>query len=327
MTNPPKHSIALADILVAAVTVTIWTSFIVIGRGTAHRTLTPADIACARFAGSGLVMVPWAWWLRRSRRSRRSQAERPRSGTPQSSSFFGLSPLTLRLTIVTGLLAGWGYALFAYTGFLYAPAAHASVLIPGSLPLWTAAIAMGWLGDRPTAARVVGLALIVAGDLFVGGTSLMQITSGGSTWKGDALFVSASWCWAGYTNVIRRYSLEAIKATLAIAVFTAFTYVPAYAILALTHVVPSHLADAPVAEIAFQMAYQGLGPVVIAGITFTSMVRRFGPVRSTMITALVPALSALAAVIFLDEPLHWYLFAGLVLVTAGMLAGLKQKAG
>ena len=60
----------------------------------------------------------------------------------------------------------------------------------------------------------------------------------------------------------------------------------------------------------FQMLFQGVGSVVISGITFTRMIQYFGPVRSTMITALVPGLSALGAVVFLGEPLHWNLIAG-----------------
>ena len=68
---------------------------------------------------------------------------------------------------------------------------------------------------------------------------------------------------------------------------------------------------------------QGGGSVVISGITFTYMVRHYGPVRSTMITALVPGLSALAAVALLGEPMHWNLLAGLALVTGGILLGVR----
>ncbi len=63
--------------------------------------------------------------------------------------------------------------------------------------------------------------------------------------------------------------------------------------------------------------------MVISGITFTQMVRHFGPVRSTMITDLVPGLSALGAVAVLGEPMHWNLLAGLALVTGGILLGVR----
>ena len=79
-------------------------------------------------------------------------------------------------------------------------------------------------------------------------------------------------------------------------------------------------------EVAFQMLFQGVGSVVISGITFTRMVQYFGPVRTTMITALVPGLSAFGAVIWLGEPLYWNLVAGLLLVTAGILFGVHKGA-
>jgi drug/metabolite transporter (DMT)-like permease len=54
------------------------------------------------------------------------------------------------------------------------------------------------------------------------------------------------------------------------------------------------------------------------------MIRYYGPVRSTMITALVPGLSALGAVAVLGEPMHLNLLAGLALVTCGILFGVRK---
>ena len=74
------------------------------------------------------------------------------------------------------------------------------------------------------------------------------------------------------------------------------------------------------------MVFQGGGSVVISGISFTRMIEHFGPVRSTMITALVPGLSAMGVVFFLGEPMDWNLIAGLLLVTAGILVGVLRKS-
>ena len=99
-----------------------------------------------------------------------------------------------------------------------------------------------------------------------------------------------------------------------------------YGLLVAAGMVTSHLAQAPWSEILFQMAFQGMGSVVISGISFTRMVQYYGPVRSTMVTALVPGLSAMGAVLFLDEPMHWSLVAGLLLVTGGILLGVLRKS-
>lgn len=303
-------------VIAALITVTIWTSFIVIARASAQHTLGPFDIAYARILGAGAVLLPWGWWLAR---------QQVRAGGAPG--WLGLSPLPARLTVLTGLFGGLLYAMLAYAGFFYAPAAHAAVLMPGSLPLWTTLLAVIWLREPLTRERALGLALIVAGDLAVGGASLLAAFDGGDVWRGDLLFMAAALCWSVYSVLVRRHGIEAVRATVAITVFAFVTYIPAYTALMALDAVPTRLPLASWREIAFQAVFQGMGSVVISGITFNLMIRHYGPVRSTMITALVPGLSALGAVLFLGEPLHAHLMLGLALVTIGIVFGVRASAG
>ena len=311
----PRLSARQLGIGSAVITVLVWTAFILIARASAARSLTPFDLAFARICGASAVLVPWGAWL--------VARERVRHPSRPAGSLFGLSPLALRVTALAGVFGGLLYALLAYCGFFFAPASHASVLLPGSLPLWTTLLAAVVLHDRITPARAVGLGLIVAGDLFVGGRSLLHAFEGGDVWKGDLLFMSAAFCWACYSVVARRHGLEAVRATVAITVFAFVTYVPVYTLLVAGGWVASRLGSTPWSEVLFQLTFQGLLSVVVAGIAFTRMIQYFGPVRSTMITALVPCLSTLGAVLLLGEPLHWSLLAGLGLVTAGILFGVR----
>ena len=303
-----------AGLAAAVVTVVIWTAFIVIARASAdpsrHPTLNAFDIALARLLGAGLILLPWGWWLVRQHRLQ--------------GSLLGFSPLPLSVTAKVGLFGGLLYAPLAYSGFGFAPAAHASVLMPGSLPLWTALLAVLVLQEQLTRTRALGLALIVGGDLLVGGASLLRALDGGEVWKGDLLFMTAALCWSVYSVLARHHALDAVRATIAITAFAFAAYVPSYLALLLLHAVPGRFLDAPLVDILFQMLFQGVGSVVISGIAFTRMIQHFGPVRSTMITAVVPGLSALAAVLFLGEPLHWNLLAGLALVTGGIVFGVRH---
>jgi drug/metabolite transporter (DMT)-like permease len=302
----------------AVITVVIWTSFIVIARASADpsrgATLTPFDIALLRILGAGSILLPWGAWLLRSGRAK---------GGTGGQGWLGISPLPWRTTVLTGFFGGLLYAMLAYAGFVYAPAAHASVLMPGSLPLWTALLAAVILHDRITPARALGLAFIVAGGLLVGGASLLKAFEGGDVWRGDLLFMTAALCWSVYSVLARRLALDAVRATIAITFLAFITYVPVYGLLIATGVVVTRLGDVPAGTVVFQALFQGVGSVVISGITFTQMIRHFGPVRSTMITALVPGLSALGAVVFLGEPLSGTLLAGLALVTLGILFGVR----
>ena len=146
-----RFSPRAVGLLAAVVTVTIWTGFIVIARASAQRTLTPLDIALLRITGASLVLLPWGWWMVR----RRVQAL---GASAPPSSLAGISPLPLRTTALLGLFGGLLYALLAYAGFFHAPATHASVLMPGSLPLWTALLAAWLLRDNITPLRAAGLA-------------------------------------------------------------------------------------------------------------------------------------------------------------------------
>lgn len=295
----------------------IWTGFIVIARGTARLNLLPLDIVWLRLLGAAVLLVPWGIWLVYGQRVR-------------TASWFA-SPLPWRQTAVVGMLGGVLYAVLAYSGFIYAPAAHASILMPGTLPLSTALVAWLLLYERPSRQRLMGLALIVVGDVLVGGFSIYKALTDPSAaplvWLGDLLFLAASSTWAVYAVTVRRWQLNPVYATTAIVVFCALTFLPLYALLAYLRVIPSLLGSAPLGEMAFQAVFQGWGSVVISGITFNVMVKHYGPTRSTLITALVPSLSALGAVIFLSEPLTANLIAGLVAVTAGILLGVRASTG
>jgi len=320
MRQPLQMSPRTLGILAAVVTVTIWTSFVVIARASADParggSLDPFDMTLTRVSGASLVLLPLGWWLVR----------RDRAQGVGASSMFGFSPLPLRITATSGVFGGMLYAVFAYSGFVYAPAAHASVMMPGSLPLWTTLLALVVLGTRITPARWLGLALIVGGAALVGGPSLWTAFDGGQLWKGDLLFMAAAMSWSAYSVLARKNALDAVRATIAITAFMFFVYVPAYTVLLALGVVSGGILRAPWSEIVFQMGFQGLGSVAIAGVAFTRMIQHFGPVRSTMITAVVPGLSALAAVLLLGEPLYWNLVLGLVLVTGGIVFGVRGAA-
>ena len=196
----------------------------------------------------------------------------------------------------------------------------------GSLPLWTTIIVLVALRER--GASLIAVVLIIAGDGLVGWASLSTAPAGGDTWKGDACFLGASMMWAAYTACCRKWRVRPMEATVAIGVSCLVIFVPAFALGAAVGWWPSHLADASWGEIAFQITFQAGFAMLIAGPAFTQVVASFGAVRAAMLTALVPVISAVAAVRLLHEPLGPLPIAGLVAVTAGfavsVLAGRRN---
>ena len=317
-----RFSPKTVGIAAAVVTIVIWTSFIVIARLMALKSLTPLDIVLCRIVGAACVLLPWGYFMVRKMKLNNA------AYLPGQTSL-SLSPLPLRITVLIGTFGGVAYAVLAYSAFVYAPAAHGSVLLPGMLPLSTALLSVWLLRERLSAGRITGLAMIFGGALLVGGVSIFNAIfnadSASQTYIGDALFVCASSCWAFYAVTCRKYALSAVPATIAVIVFCVITFIPAYGVLVWLGVLHSKLASAPWLEIIFHTVWQGGGSVVISGISFTKMVEYFGPVRTTMLTAVVPGLSALGAVLFLNEPLYWNLIAGLLLVTLGIVVGVRAS--
>jgi drug/metabolite transporter (DMT)-like permease len=150
---PARLSPQAVGILAAVVTVVIWTSFIVIARASADPArgglLNPFDIVYARIWGASLILLPWGWWLVRGTAA-------PRPAGPDRSFMGGFRRCRCATTLTVGVFGGVLYGMFAYSGFVFAPAGHASVLMPGSLPLWTALLAVFILGDRITPTRALG---------------------------------------------------------------------------------------------------------------------------------------------------------------------------
>ena len=302
-----------AALAAAVVTIAVWVMFIVVARASAGGTLKSLDVMVVRFAGAGLAALPWILLLRR-----RNQ-QSPDAG--RRGSLLGLSPLPLRLTALCALTGGLLYASLSYSGFFFAPAAHGSTLLPGSLPLWTALLSVLVLGERLSPRRYLGLGLLLAGGLTAALFEFILHPAGQLAWIGDLLFLGAAFSWACYAMLLRRHGLNAIDATLAVVVFSAIVFIPIYAVLVASGLLPSRLSAAPWSEILAQAAFQGVMSVLVSGISFAMMVRHYGPVRTTMITAAVPGLSAIAATLILGEPLHLHLVLGLVLVTSGILIG------
>ena len=307
---PPTRRSFRVGIACAIGVLAIWTSFILIARVSAKGHLSPFDIAFVRFAFSGLLVLPMVFF--RGRWLIGQLAPSP--------------GLALARGAALAVVAGIGYCSLAYSGFFFAPVSHAAVLLPGSLPLYTALLAALLLGERFRRARLAGLAIMVVGDLLIGGASLLQALGGDQTWKGDLLFLGASVSWALYSVLCRRWRLDAVPATCAIAIGCLASYVPLYAAAAAAGLVPSQLASAPWSEVAFQAVYQGAFAMLIAGMAFTQVVKTFGPVRTTMVTALVPVLAAVLAVPLLGEPMTAVSVLGLCCVTLGLLMGLRAQA-
>lgn len=282
--------------LAAVAAVTIWTGFILVTRYSERGTLLPTDLAALRFFGAGIVMLPWLWWRRKH---------------------LPAWPRMLALALCGGL----GYAAFAYHAFSFAPAAHAAVLLPGTMPFLVAIAALLVIGERPSIMRGVGLAVIAGGVLCIAADGLFAAVRAPGVWIGDLLFLAAAASWSLFTVLLRRWQIAPWDAVAITACVSALLYLPVYSLL-----VPSALALAPWSEIALQGIYQGFLAVIVAMVLFARAVAGIGPTRMGVMMALVPAAGALAAVPVLDEPLTVLAVLGVLLASVGAIIAARGGA-
>ncbi len=286
-TNAREFTIGIACALSVVV---LWSSFHIISRVGVQTSLSPFDLVALRLGVGGVLMLPVL--LR-----------------------YGLGHLQLWQAIVLAMLAGPGFALFAFTGYQFAPAAHGAAILAGAIPLFAAPLAWIALGERLRRWQIVGLIVIVTGVALLTGDSFTGLT--GLIWRGDLLFIFGVADWAVFTVLARAWRVEPVRGTAMVAVISMITYVPLHFAF-----LPSRFDTAPLLDIAGQAVFQGFFSMIISLLLFTRAVAALGASLTTTITAAVPATATIAAFILLGEPLTGLASGGVILVTIGMLAAV-----
>lgn len=275
-----------AGLAAGALVVAIWTTFLLVSRAGVLGPLAATDIAGLRMSVASLAVLPIV--LR-----------------------YGLAGLRLHQAALLVATAGLGFPLFAYAGFAHAPAAHAGVMMSGTLPLWTALLARLVLREPLRGRRLASLALILAG---VGTLASGLEAAPAGAWRGDLSFAAASFSWAVFTVAARAWKVDPLEAAGVVGLGAGLCYLPIW-----IFVLPKGIAEASWLELAAQGIYHGLLAFLVAFVAFTRCVAILGPGPTTMLTSLVPGLGAVLAVPILGEPLTLAAVGGLALVTAGML--------
>ena len=129
-------------------------------------------------------------------------------------------PIMIKLGVVlrgqgflgTLMLTLGGSAIFPYIiaeGLYYASVSDAGALASGTLPFWAALFAFLILGERPNKLKMLGLALILTGALFVGLWKIFNVSET-QEWKGHILFLLAACLWSIYSVYYRKSGLSPV---------------------------------------------------------------------------------------------------------------------
>ncbi len=250
--------------------VTIWAAWIVGTRHAVTGTLPPEAVGLLRMAVPALLFMPV--WLRT-----------------------GVAPRGVAgLVALCVLGAGAPFFIIVATGMKFAPAADIGPLLPGTMPLFAALLAVLVDRERIGPARLIGYALIVAGIVAIAGRGMFDFTSG--AWRGHGLVLIGAFLWAIYTIAFRRSRLGALEAAALIGFWSTLLLLP-FGTLPLVEAWRAGHGW----EIAAQAVIQGVFSGILGLVGYGIAVARLGASKAAAFAALAPGMAALIAIPVLGE--------------------------
>ncbi|MCA6113591.1 DMT family transporter [Bradyrhizobium sp. WSM 1738] len=257
---------------------------------------TPPDLLMHRFVWSGLVFLPLVL----------------RAGIAD------LGGIGWGRGLVLMVLGGPVMSLISYTGFLFVPLGHGSVIQPSSATLGGLLLAALFLRERVPPSRVAGAVVIVGGLAVIGAESIGHIGADGVL--GDLLFVMTGMMFAVFGTLLRHWRVSAFSAATVISVVS-LALLPLYAAFGGF----ARVAALGVGENALQALAQGIlaGPAALYLFAFS--VQTIGVARAAVFPATVPALTILAGWLLLGEPPTALQAAGMVTVLFGFYLAQRQR--
>jgi drug/metabolite transporter (DMT)-like permease len=228
----------------------------------------------------------------------------------------GLGGATPGRSLALTLLGGVPYFLLTSGALAFTSATHGSILNPGGTMVFAPLLAWLVLGERPGAGVLLGVAVLAAGLLMIGGEGLLKAGgAGGQAWIGDLLLLWSGFDWALFGVLMRRWNLSGLL-TACVMGACSILWLPVHLLIFGLGGIP----EAP-GPAAIQAAYQGLIAGWLAIILYSRAVAALGPLRGALLPPLVPALGVFWAWLLLGERVSALQVAGMATVIAGMLVG------
>lgn len=257
---------------------------------------TPADLLMHRFLWSGLAFLPFV----------------VRAGLGD------LCGIGWGRGLALMVLGGPVMSLISYTGFLFVPLGHGSVIQPSSATLGGLFLAAVLLKERVSLSRFLGAIVIVGGLAVIGAESIGHI--GASGVQGDLIFVLTGFMFAGFGTLLRYWRVSALSAATVISVLSLALF-PLYAAFGGL----ARVAAIGLGENVLQALAQGILAGPGAMYLFVFSIQRLGVARASVFPAIVPALTLLIGWLLLGEPPTVLQAAGLITVLSGFYLAQRQR--
>lgn len=220
----------------------------------------------------------------------------------------GAHPLLVTAMVVGG---GFPFGLLVMLGARHAPVSHIAVLIPGTMPIFVAALAWAILGERLSKQKLFAFGVIAAGVVLVGWEALA--TMGAETVTGDLILLAAAALWGLYSVAFRRIGVSPWQAAAVIAFWSALLAVMVWALTQ-----KGGLWQTPPTHLVVQLFWQGILAGAVGMWVYGVAIGRIGAANAAATGALVPGLAAAGGWLVLGEVPSTLGLVGIGLTVAGV---------
>ena len=276
--------------LVLIATLLLWSGNWIVARAVREE-ISPGMATVGRLIVVLAILVPLAW--------RGLAAKLPALGRRDWLVIAGL-----------GFTGGGPHLGLQWLGLHYTTAAS-GILYLSTTPIFILVLTAA-LGERIVARRWGGVAISFTGVLLIATQGHPERLSFN---RGDLMAISSMMLWAGYTVLlrVRRDPLEIIELLCMVCAFGALYMTPWLIIESLAGTTLSLTREG-----ALAVLYSAIGSLLLAYAGWSYVVTRLGAARAGVTLHLMPAFGVLLSAIFLGEYPHWFHFAGIALVLAGV---------
>ena len=292
-----RRRLALALLVI---TPALWSANYIVARA-AIGVVEPHLLAFLRWSMALALMLPIAW---------RALAARPVAWRRE-----------WRRMLVLGGLGMWICGAFVYIGAQTTSATNIGLLY-ATAPVIIAAASARVFGERLTRIQTAGVALALAGTLFVLLKGSPQNLFAVRFTRGDAWIVAAVISWSVYSILLRKWP-SALDPFARLAVITMGGLV-VLAPFTIAEAIIRGLPDFGL-RVWLLAAVVALLPGFGAYQAYSFMQRELGPTRTGLVLYLGPVWAALAAWWLLDEPPLWYHFAGAAMILPGLYLATRAQ--
>lgn len=275
----------------------IWGSYLAVSSQGVLDGFSAEDLAFLRYLTSGLLLLPL---LALSNKFRK---------------------VGWRRSLVLTLLAGPVFAILAVHGFVYAPLIHGTVIQALALILSCLAIALLCHREKPKFSYLASLLVLFVGLAAVTGPFAASEHEVAEFWKGDLLFALAGLMWALFLMLLRHWQVDALAATVVVAVLSALIYCPLYLLL---HG-PLHISMLDFDQLIEQVLFQGLLSGVLALFSFCKAVQYLGVSKAVLFPAFSPAVTMLSGMLLFQHIPALSQWLGFSLIAAALFLGFYRE--